>query len=74
MILRLIALLSLAVSSLASAPALDQRAAKADEWGYRPADGAVAALNPPSFSWVAPANAATYTVEWSEREIGRAHV
>ncbi len=67
MILRLIALLSLAVSSLASAPALDQRAAKADEWGYRPADGAVAALNPPSFSWVAPANAATYTVEWSER-------
>lgn len=44
---------------------LDQRPAKADEWGYRPADGASVALNPPSLTWVAPANAATYAVQWS---------
>ena len=44
---------------------LDQRPAKPDEWGYRPADGASVPLNPPTFTWIAPANAATYTVQWS---------
>ncbi|MBI5688542.1 MAG: DUF4962 domain-containing protein [Verrucomicrobia bacterium] len=53
-----------AVSSHAALP-LDQRAARADEWGYRPADGATVALNPPSFTWVAPANATKYAVQWS---------
>lgn len=58
----------LTLTSFAALP-LDQRPAKPDEWGYRPADGAVAVLNPPSFTWVAPANAATYAVQWSsERE------
>lgn len=49
----------------AGAVALDQRPARPDEWGYRPADGATAALNPPSFTWIAPAGAATYAVQWS---------
>ena len=45
---------------------LDQRPAKPEEWGYRPADGATVALNPPTFTWIAPANAATYSVQWSK--------
>src|SRR5687767_4058452 len=44
---------------------LDERPAKPDEWGYRPADGATVRLNPPTFAWIAPANAATYDVQWS---------
>ena len=44
---------------------LDQRPAKPDEWGYRPADGASVPLNPPTFTWIAPANAVTYEVQWS---------
>jgi hypothetical protein len=34
-----------------SAEKLDERLAADDEWGYRPAAGAVSAVNPPSFSW-----------------------
>jgi hypothetical protein len=30
---------------------LDERAARPGEWGYRPADGSVSEVNPPSFSW-----------------------
>ncbi len=30
---------------------LDERAAGAGEWGYRPGEGSVSAVNPPSFSW-----------------------
>ncbi|MBI5766984.1 MAG: DUF4962 domain-containing protein [Verrucomicrobia bacterium] len=44
---------------------LDQRPAKPDEWGYRPADGASVPLNPPTFTWIAPANAVTYAVQFS---------
>ncbi len=53
-----------ASSGFAALP-LDQRPAKPDEWGYRPADGASVPLNPPTFTWIAPANAVTYTVQWS---------
>ena len=40
----------------ASAPAaerlkLDERPAEPGEWGYRPANGDVSQVNPPSFSW-----------------------
>ncbi len=31
--------------------ALDERPAVPDEWGYRPTEGAMSAVNPPSFSW-----------------------
>ncbi len=44
---------------------LDQRPARPDEWGYRPADGATAPLNPPTFTWIAPADAVTYAVQFS---------
>jgi len=30
---------------------LDQRPAEPGEWGYRPANGSVTQVNPPSFSW-----------------------
>ena len=54
-----------ACSPVRAALPLDQRPAKPDEWGYRPADGASVPLNPPTFTWIAPAAAATYAVEWS---------
>ena len=30
---------------------LDETPARGEEWGYRPADGVVSEVNPPSFSW-----------------------
>lgn len=36
-----------------------------DEWGYRPGDGAVVPLNPPSLTWLPEREAVTYTVQWS---------
>jgi hypothetical protein len=55
-------LLSLAIAG-AQAP---DRAPLADEWGYRPADGATVPLNPPSLSWVHEAAAAAYEVQWAD--------
>lgn len=37
----------------------------ADEWGYRPAEGATLELNPPSLSWVHEKDAAGYDVQWA---------
>ncbi len=34
-----------------------------NEWGYRPADGAVAKMNPPSLCWIHEKDAVTYTVQ-----------
>ena len=62
-----VVVLGVVVSSFAAVP-LDQRPARPDEWGYRPADGAVVRLNPPSLSWIAPANAVTYAVQWSPQK------
>ncbi len=47
------ALCLLFASSLAFSkpPTLDEQPAKAGEWGFRPADGAVSKTNPPAFSW-----------------------
>ena len=61
----LILAVALSAQCLHAALPLDQRPARADEWGYRPADGAAVALNPPSFAWIAPADAARYQVQWS---------
>jgi hypothetical protein len=46
-------MLLLASSSLGMAQELklDERPAGPEEWGYRPADGTVSQVNPPSFSW-----------------------
>ncbi len=65
------ALVVLAVASLGSAqgagPEISNREARADEWGYRPADGQVVRLNPPSLTWIHEKEAASYSVEWSAR-------
>ena len=41
------------------------RAPKPEEWGYRPADGAVVAVNPPALSWVSDARNLRFSVQWS---------
>jgi hypothetical protein len=66
--LRLFAIAFGGFASAFAALPLDQRPARPDEWGYRPADGSTVRLNPPSFTWIAPANAATYTVQWSAQK------
>lgn len=51
----------------AADPVVDNRAAKPDEWGYRPADGATVRLNPPSLTWVHEKDAAAYSVQWAQK-------
>lgn len=43
----------------------DEKPAAAGEWGFRPANGATAAVNPPRFSWRPQRDAAAYAVEAS---------
>ena len=47
---------------------IDNRAPKANEVGYRPADGASVRLNPPSFIWLHESAAAAYTIQWARRK------
>lgn len=54
----------LVVATVAAAQSPD-RVPLPDEWGYRPADGAVVPLNPPSLSWVHETGAASYEVQWA---------
>src|ERR1051326_3043015 len=61
---RISLLLSLPALALALAP---DRPPLADEWGYRPADGAAVALNPPSLTWVHENGAGRYAVEWARQ-------
>ncbi len=42
--------------------ALDERPAEPEEWGYRPADGDVSQVTPPSFSW-RPQRGLTWEIE-----------
>ena len=49
----------------ANGPSIENRAARPDELGYRPVDGAEVAMNPPSLTWIHEGNASTYEVEWS---------
>lgn len=37
-----------------------------DYWGYRPAEGEVVAVNPPSLSWVHEKDAAAYTIQFAD--------
>ena len=62
---RLAFLLLLVVRSFGAPPTIDNRPAQADEWGYRPADGSTAVMNPPSFTWIHDKRATTYEVQWS---------
>lgn len=45
---------------------VDNRPARADEWGYRPVDGSMSVMNPPSFTWLHDKRAAHYDIEWSQ--------
>ncbi|MAD79740.1 MAG: hypothetical protein CMJ50_02690 [Planctomycetaceae bacterium] len=53
----------------ASAEKLDESPATGKEWGYRPAAGAVSAVNPPSFSWRPDRQVTAWEVECG-RETG----
>ena len=58
--------LCLATLAAWSAPlTVDNRPAQADEWGYRPADGSTAVMNPPSLTWIHDKHASTYDVQWT---------
>jgi len=59
-----VVVLLLVVTGLAGGqkPALDERAAAAGEWGYRPAEGTVSLVNPPSFTW-RPQKGLTWEIE-----------
>jgi hypothetical protein len=46
---------------------ISNRAARPDEWGYRPADGSIVRLNPPSLTWLQETNALHYTVQWARQ-------
>lgn len=46
----------------AQSPALDESPAVEGEWGYRPEEGSVSRVNPPSFSW-RPVKGLTWEIE-----------
>ncbi|MBI4559323.1 MAG: DUF4962 domain-containing protein [Candidatus Hydrogenedentes bacterium] len=50
---------------------LDERAAGLGDWGYRPADGSTAVLNPPSFTWRPTKGASTYWLQIARDEFFR---
>jgi Domain of unknown function (DUF4962)/Heparinase II/III-like protein len=60
--LRILSLLFLVSAALAQTP---DRAPASDEWGYRPLDGSMVSLTPPSLSWVHEPESASYALEWS---------
>jgi hypothetical protein len=57
-------LVTAALGALAQAP---DRAPRAEEWGYRPAEGSVVAVNPPALTWVSDGNQYKFAVQWSQR-------
>ena len=61
--LRILPLLFLVSAALAQTP---DRAPASDEWGYRPLDGSMVSLNPPSLTWVHEPESASYVLEWSQ--------
>lgn len=64
--------IAILLAAFAQAQEID-RPARAEEWGYRPAEGSPVATNPPSFSWVPVKGAASYEVQWApEREMSSA--
>ncbi|MGB9606814.1 MAG: hypothetical protein ACPL88_13145, partial [Bryobacteraceae bacterium] len=57
-----VAILLLAWLAAAQTP---DRTPLPDEWGYRPAHGAIVPLDPPSLSWVHEKDAASYELQWA---------
>jgi len=37
------------------------------EWGYRPENGSIVTVNPPSLTWIHHREAASYDVQWATR-------
>lgn len=60
--------LLLSVPATPAEPTISNRPPADGEIGYRPADGATASLNPPSFIWLHEKEAATYAIEWATRD------
>lgn len=58
-------LATLVCSPVLAAPQVKNREPKPDEVGYRPADGAVVRLNPPSWIWLHELEATTYAIQWA---------
>jgi hypothetical protein len=67
-----VVVLLLVVPSLMGAEKLklDERTEAPGEWGYRPAEGAVSAVNPPSFSW-RPQKNLTWEIECQDKTLQR---
>lgn len=59
--------LLLSLTSWAGELRVADRTPLPNEIGYRPADGEVVRLNPPSLTWLHEGAAATYTVQWARR-------
>lgn len=53
--------------AIGAGPQISNRASRPDEIGYRPADGSIVRMNPPSLTWLHEAAAQTYTAQWSRR-------
>jgi len=64
--IRVLALIAVATLGVAGAEStISNRPARPDEIGYRPADGSIVRMNPPSLTWLHERDAQTYTVQWS---------
>lgn len=59
----LVACLCTGLEPTAAAVPLDESPARPGEWGYRPADGTVSAVDPPAFSWRPQSNVASWELE-----------
>ncbi|MCX7826099.1 MAG: DUF4962 domain-containing protein, partial [Verrucomicrobiae bacterium] len=64
----LILLVACGARAASVTPQISNRAPPPGEIGYRPADGATTALNPPSFIWLHRRDAQTYTIQWARRK------
>jgi len=58
----LVLLFTISVLAVQPMLKLDERPAETSEWGYRPGDGVVSQVNPPSFSW-RPQKGLTWEIE-----------
>lgn len=56
-----------AVTVPAAEPRVSNREPQPEEIGYRPADGSMLRLNPPSLTWLHESEARSYTVQWSRQ-------
>src|SRR5687768_2488515 len=67
-IVGVVIVLILSMRSMGAEVRVSNREPVPGEVGYRPADGDIAALNPPSFIWLHENVAKTYDVQWATNE------